>query len=93
MLNELESNRLEVILVPSKRPTNEGAMIRCVAGRNAKWYRAFCAANVSTRGVRRGKFDTCIKRFRTTDALEKMLRGDRSTYYHEQLMKIAAGYK
>lgn len=93
MLNELESNRLEVILVPSKRPTNEGTMVRCVAGRNALWYRKFCAANVSTRGVRRGKFDTCIKRFRTVDALMAMIDGRRSTYYHDQLRKIATGYK
>lgn len=90
MLMELESNRLEVVLVPSKVNPSGSGMIRAVAWRNALWYRKFCAANLSTRKRRNSRPDTCIKRFRTVDALQKMIEGRRSTYYFNQLSDIAA---
>lgn len=89
MLMELESNQLTVILVPQKRPTNEGGMIRVAASKNCDWYRRFCAAYPSSRKRKNAKFDTRIKRFRTIDALQKMLAGGRSTYYFDALTRIA----
>ncbi len=93
MLMELESNQLVVILVPSKRPTNEGGMIRVAASKNCSWYRAFCKANSSSRKRKNSCHDTCIKRFRTVAALEAMIAGVRSTYYYDQLTAIAAKIK
>lgn len=81
MLNELESSQLVVILVPQKRRTNEGGMIRVAISRNAGWYRKFCKANPSARKRRGTAFDTAIKRFRTIDALNKMIAGLPSTYH------------
>lgn len=94
MLLELQSNRLEVVLAPSKRKDRqEYDQIRVVVSQNAPWYRKFCAANRSTRRHQNSKGRTCIKRFRTIDALEKMIAGVRSTYYFNQLSDIAAKYK
>ena len=93
MLAELEGNRLEVILVPQKRRTNEGGMIRAAVSRNARWYRSFCAAHPSSRTRRNNAPDTRIKRFRTIDALEKMIRGERSTYYRRELEGVARKYQ
>ena len=93
MLNELESSQLVVILVPQKRHTNEGGMIRVAVSKNATWYRRFCAKNLSSRTRRNACPDTCIKRFRTVAALEAMIAGAPSTYYRDQLLAIAAGFK
>jgi hypothetical protein len=94
MLDELQSNHLEVILVPSKnRDRRDHDMIRVVASRNCDWYRKFCANNLSTRKRRNPRPDTCIKRFRTIDALERMIAGTRSTYYFNQLSDIARKFK
>jgi hypothetical protein len=38
LLGELESNRLEVILVPAPDPKHTGHMIRAVENRNPGWY-------------------------------------------------------
>ena len=90
---ELESNQLVVILVPQKRHTNEGGMIRVAVSKNATWYRRFCAAHLSGRKRRNNASDTRIKRFRTIAALQAMIAGVRSTYYNEQLTRIAANFK
>lgn len=89
---ELESNQLVVILVPQKRHTNEGGMIRVAASSNATWYRKFCAANPSARKRRNACPDTKIKRFRTIDALEKMIAGQPSTYHRAELERIARSF-
>lgn len=89
MLNELESSQLVVVLVPQKRHTNEGGMIRVAVSRNCRWYRVFCAKNPSTRKRRNSAPDTAIKRFRTIDALTKMIAGVRSTYHHDELLRIS----
>lgn len=73
MLSQLESHQLQVVLVPLNprlRNYNEGGCKRVVADQNPKWYRQFCARHPSSRGVRRGKFDTCIKRLNTLRALQ-----------------------
>lgn len=75
MLNELESSCLEVILVPEKRRTCEGGMIRVASSKNALWYRQFCGAYGSTRKRRNLAFDTCIKRRETLNALRRMIAG------------------
>lgn len=96
MLDELEAGQLVVVLVPLNpklRGWNEFGMKRVTASVNAAWYRKFCASNISKRGVRRGKFDTCIKRFRTIDALKKMITGQPSTYHHDELVRIASKFK
>jgi hypothetical protein len=92
MLDELESHQLSVVLVPlnpAQRGWNEYGMKRVVADSNCKWYRKFCAANVSKRRIRRGKFDTCIKRHRTIEALKAMIARKPSAYYLDQLSVIA----
>jgi hypothetical protein len=89
MLAELEGNRLEVVLVPQKRRTNEGGCVRVAVSKNCAWYRAFCRAHPSSRLRRNSASDTRIKRFRTVDALEKMIAGQRSTYYFAELRRIA----
>lgn len=89
MLNELESNQLVVVLVPQKRHTNEGGMIRVAVSRNCNWYRKFCANNASSRKRRNAAFDTCIKRKDTIDALNAMIAGAPSSYHREELEGIA----
>jgi hypothetical protein len=92
MLMELEGNQLVVILVPQKRHTNEGGMIRVAVSKNATWYRRFCSAHLSGRKRRNSAPDTRIKRFHTIAALQAMIAGVRSTYYHDQLKAIAAKF-
>lgn len=93
MLCELESSHLEVILVPQRRFTNEGGMVRVAVSRNCKWYRAFCRANPSSRVRRNSAPDTRIKRFRTVAALGAMIAGEHSTYYRRELERIARSVK
>lgn len=93
MLAELESNRLEVILVPEKRRTHEMGMIRCAVNRNCNWYRALCAKHPSSRGVRHGGFDTMIRRANVMRALNQMLRGVPAGKYEAELRGIARGLK
>lgn len=89
MLNELESYRLEVALVPQKRFTNEGGMIRVAVCQNAKWYRDFCAAHLSRRVRRKAATDTRIKRAGTVRALVAMLAGDWRSDYCATIAAIA----
>jgi len=93
MLNELESNRLEVILIPEKRRTHDMGMVRCAVSKNAKWYRDFCGRFASSRKRRNAAFDTCIKRHRTIAALQDMIAGRRSTYYFAELSRISRTFK
>lgn len=96
MLAELESHQLQVILVPlnpRRRNYNEGGCRRVACDLNPKWYRLFCAANPSSRGVRRGGFDTRIRRFNTLRALRQMLRKIPAGKYEPQLRAIARQQK
>jgi hypothetical protein len=87
LLNELESSRLEVVLVPQKRRTNEGGCIRVCANKNATWYQRFCAQFISSREVRRGKLDTRIKRRNTERVLRAIAEGQTpASVYFDRLL-------
>lgn len=94
MLHELESSRLEVVLIPSKRKLNEWDQCRCVVAFNCVWYRRLCSEHASKRGVRRGKFDTRIKRAGITRVLTRMVNGQPTkSKYAPELRKISAKHK
>jgi len=79
MLIELESQHLEVVLVPSREHEwiIRGGKIRCVQEQNCEWYRKFCEQFPShrTRPRHKRKFDTLIKRRETVAALEQISDG------------------
>lgn len=93
MLNELESHRLEVVLVPLNprlRNYNEGGCKRALADQNAKWYRLFAAQHPSSRGIRKGGFDTRIRRANVLSALQRMVDGrGYCGKYKDELLGIA----
>ena len=75
---ELDSAKLEVQLAPLNprlRNYNEGGCKRVVTSRPVKWYRELCNRHVSSRGVRRGKFDTRIKRANVLRLLSRLSSG------------------
>ncbi len=77
-LNELEDHKLEVMLVPLNprgRNYNEGGMKRVVCNKPPCWYRDLCNRYPSSQGVRRGKFDTKIKRRNILALLKRLSRG------------------
>lgn len=93
MLDELESSALEIVLAPAPRPMHAGHCVRVVAGRNARWYREFCAAYASTRRRRNPRPDTAIRRADTVAALHRMIAGrDSGTIYAERLTLAARLY-
>lgn len=73
MLAELETYRLEVILVPQRRHTNEGGMIRMAAGKNPKRYSEFCYDHSSSRVRVHLKHDTRIKRRNVLRLLNRLI--------------------
>lgn len=91
MLNELQAHQLVTILAPSKhRDRKDWDMIRVNMDINCEWYRKFCARHPSQRGVRRGKFDTAIRRQHVINALERMIAGKKShSPYAEELLKLS----
>lgn len=90
MLAELESSPLVVVLAPSKRAENPWDMIRVPLSVPPSWYRALCANYASERAVRRGKFDTRIKRRNILRALGRMAAGTPSgSLYAPDLLRIA----
>ncbi len=89
MLNELESSMLHTILVPSKRAQNSWDMIRVNDSIPPKWYRRFCAGHESKRKIRRGKFDTRIKRANTLRALRQLIDDKPAGKYGNELRHIA----
>jgi hypothetical protein len=90
MLAELESHRLEVCLAPSRRhDRRDWDMIRVCLDTPPRWYSKFCAAHTSSRGIRRGKHDTRIKRANTLRALNQMLAGVPAGKYEPDLARIA----
>lgn len=93
LLDQLESHRLHVILVPLNprlRNYNEGGCKRCVADKNPPWYSKLCYNNPSSRGTRRGGPDTRIRRANILSVLRRLSSGlpSRSKYVPE-LMQIA----
>jgi hypothetical protein len=79
MLIELQSQHLEVVLVPSREYEwiIRGWKVRCVQESNCEWYRKFCEQFPSrrTRPRHKKKFDTLIKRRETIAALEQISEG------------------
>ncbi len=92
MLAELESSCLEVVLVPARHRTNEGASVRCAISKNALWYRRFCAAFPSDRKRNNAAFDTRIKRAGTIATLNALISGRSRSKYAPDLLRIAARY-
>ncbi len=94
MLDELESHRLEVQLVPLNprlRNWNAGGMKRVVADRNAEWYRKFCEKHPSSRKRVARKHDTKIKRASIIRILRRLCDGKPSvSKYAEELRRIGA---
>jgi hypothetical protein len=90
---ELESSRLEVVLVPLNprlRGFNEGGCKRVVCSKNVSWYRAFCNRHPSSRGVRRGKFDTRIRRLDVLTILDHLCAGRKTrSKYAPELIEMA----
>lgn len=89
LLADLESNRLVTVLVPCRRECNEGGMIRVNMSTNPKWYQKVCASHPSSRGVRRGKFDTRVRRANIIRALQRMIDGKDGGKYGEELRRVA----
>lgn len=93
LLRELESNHLEVVLIPSgdAECAMRGGMIRAVQSQNAEWYRIFCKQHGSNRSdlMRWSKFKTKIKRAHTKRALNELISGKCETPYAKDLAKFA----
>ena len=90
MLGELESSPLVVILAPAPSPRHVGHMVRRASSVPPPWYRALCASYPSSRGVRRGKFDTRIRRREILAALSRMADGRPSrSLYAPDLARVA----
>lgn len=85
LLAELESSRLEVVLVPCRRTVNAGGCIRVAVSKNAEWYRRFCARHGSGRYRKNALFDTKIRRANIVRVLGRLAAGEmsRSKYAHE----------
>lgn len=96
MLDELESSRLEVQLVPLNpklRNYNEGGMKRVASSKNALWYRQFCGRHLSSRKRNHRKPDTKIKRASIIRILRRLCDGKPSTSkYSAELQKIGARF-
>ncbi len=90
---ELDSAKLEVQLAPLNprlRNYNEGGCKRVVTSRPVKWYRDLCNRYPSSRGVRRGKFDTRIRRANVLRLLSRLVAGKTSwSKYAAELRAIA----
>ncbi len=95
MLYDLESHKLEVQLVPLNprlRGYCEGGCKRVVTDAPPKFYRQLCNRHVSSRGVRRGRFDTKIKRANVLAALRRLVDGDKYRgKYRDELLAMARG--
>jgi hypothetical protein len=93
MLNELESHRLEVALVPlraDRRGYNEGGCKRVCVDRNPRWYSQFCNAHLSSRVRNHRKPDTKIKRQNVLRLLRRLVDGLPTTSkYAAELMRRA----
>jgi len=94
LLYELEAHRLEVQLVPVGRNarcwTGEHSMKRCPVDVPPKFYRELCRRHQSSRGIRRGKFDTKIKRANVLALLRRLASGLPSvSKYADELRRVA----
>ena len=94
MLNELEFNRLTVVLGEAQWPQFTGHKVRVAIEVNADWYRLFCAGYPSERNNRRGKFDTRVRRKDTIRVLRKLANEKKtSSKYAKPILDIARTLK
>lgn len=91
MLAELESSPLITILAPSKRSDRrEWDQIRVNLSVPPKWFRALCNRHPSSRGVRRGRFDTRIRRANVLQLLNTLItRGHSRSKYAAEIIAHA----
>lgn len=94
MLMELTENRLEVCLIPSKKPETaaDGGMIRAVCSKNPDWYRDLCLRYPCNRSKKRNvrKDHTRIKRACILGLLERMIKNRKTrSMYAEDLLEVA----
>ncbi len=93
MLAELESHQLRVELVPlnpNRRGWNEGGCKRVKSDENPRWYKSFCGRHLSSRGTRRGKPDTRIRRFDVLRLLRRLSSGlPTISKYADEIRRIA----
>lgn len=90
LLNELESFQLQTVLIPSKRSDRrEWDYVRVNLCENPRWYRSHCSNHPSSRGIRRGKPDTRIRRQDTLSALRGLIAGTYRGKYADDLLRIA----
>lgn len=84
LLSDLESHKLEVVLVPQRIRTNEGGCIRVAVNRPPKWFSELCNRHASSRGYRRG-FDSRVRRANVLSLLRQLAAGRtvRSKYLPE----------
>jgi hypothetical protein len=90
---ELESSPLVTVLVPSKRSDRrESDMIRVNVSQPPSWYRSLCGRHPSSRGVRRGRFDTRVKRANVLQLLDTLIRhGHSRSKYAGEILRVARG--
>ena len=83
MLDELESNVLDVVLLPSRHweCSRRGGMVRTVQGQNADWYRKLCGKYSSSRTRKNALHDTRIKRANVRSTLRVLTSGRKSCSY------------
>lgn len=90
LLAELQSNRLEVVLVPCRYEANTGGCVRVAVSRNCTWYRRFCARHTSSRQRRNSAVDTKIKRRDVERILGRLIAGlPVRSKYADELCQIA----
>lgn len=91
---ELQSHRLHTILVPldpRKRNWNEGGCKRVNCDVPPVWFRRLCQKHASSRGVRKGKHDTKLKRANILSTLRRLIaNGPQKSKYDAELLGIAA---
>ena len=97
MIDELETQRLRVVLVPSEyhAVALRGGKVRRVEEQNPAWYRMFCATYEAnrTRLRNRAKPDTLIKRQGVLRALREIKdTGCAGTLYARRLLPWVEDY-
>ncbi len=93
LLAELESHQLQVMLVPLNprmRNYNDGGMKRVLFDKNPRWYSQMCADFPSSRGIRRGKHDTRIRRATILSVLRRLCDGKYSWSKYAPILKAIA---
>lgn len=89
---ELQSHCLHTILVPldpRKRNWNEGGCKRVNCDVPPLWFRRLCQKHTSSRGVRKGKHDSRIRRQNVLNTLRSLLAGKHRSKYDAELLGIA----